>query len=75
VEGIIVSDIAPGSPAEKAGLKVGDIILEANGMKINSDQDFLALLVDARAGDTIRMKVYREKKIIEVALKLERRPA
>jgi len=70
-----VSDIAPGSPAEKAGLKVGDIILEANGMKINSDQDFLALLVDARAGDTIRMKVYREKKIIEVALKLERRPA
>ncbi len=75
VEGIIVSDIAAGSPAEKAGLKVGDIILEANGMKINSDQDFLALLVDARAGDTIRMKVYREKKIIEVALKLERRPA
>ncbi len=75
VEGIIVSDIAAGSPAEKAGLKVGDIILEANGMKINSDQDFLALLVDARAGDTIRMKVYREKKIIEVTLKLERRPA
>jgi serine protease Do len=75
VEGIIVSDIAPGSPAEKAGLKVGDIILEANGTKINSDKDLIALLVDARAGDTIRMKVYREKKIIDVALKLERRPA
>lgn len=75
VEGIIVSDVASGSPAEKAGLKVGDIILEANGTKVNSEQDLIALLVDARAGDTIRMKVYREKKIIDVALRLERRPA
>ncbi|HXG38234.1 MAG TPA: trypsin-like peptidase domain-containing protein [Bacteroidota bacterium] len=75
VEGIIVSDVASGSPAEKAGLKVGDIILEANGTKVNSEQDLIALLVDARAGDTIRMKVYRERKIIDVALRLERRPA
>lgn len=74
VEGIIVSDVASESPAEKAGLKVGDIILEANGTKINSEQDLIALLVDARAGDTIRMKVYREKKIIDVSLRLERRP-
>lgn len=75
VEGIIVSDVASDSPAEKAGLKVGDIILEANGTKVNSEQDLIALLVDARAGDTIRMKVYRERKIIDVALRLERRPA
>lgn len=75
VEGIIVSDVASGSPAEKAGIKVGDIILEANGSKVNSEQDLIALLVDARAGDTIRLKVYRERKTIDVTLRLERRPA
>jgi serine protease Do len=75
VEGIIVSDVASGSPAEKAGLKVGDVILEANGTKVNSEQDLIALLVDARAGDTIRMKAYRERKTIDVTLRLERRPA
>jgi serine protease Do len=75
VEGIIVSDVAAGSPAEKAGLKVGDIILETNGTKVNSEEDLLAQLVDARAGDTIHLKVYREKKILEIPLKLGRRPA
>jgi len=75
VEGIIVSDVAVNSPAEKSGLKVGDIILEANTTRVNSEQDLLGVLVDARAGDTLKMKVYRDKKTIDVSLKLERRPA
>jgi serine protease Do len=33
-EGILVSQIAPGSPAEKAGLKVGDIIVAIDGEKV-----------------------------------------
>ncbi|MGH2567109.1 MAG: S1C family serine protease [Bacteroidota bacterium] len=75
VEGIIISDVSANSPAEKAGMKVGDIVLEANGTKLNSEQDLIALLVDARAGDVINMKVYRDKKVVDVALRLERRPA
>jgi serine protease Do len=75
VEGIIVSDVVANSPAEKAGLKVGDIILEINGAKVNSEQDLLALLVDARAGEVLRMKVYRERTTITLQLRLERRPA
>jgi serine protease Do len=74
VEGIIVSDISAKSPAEKAGLKVGDIILEVNGTKMTSDRDVVSLLVDARAGDLMKMKVYRDKKTIDISLKLERRP-
>ncbi|HEX9828826.1 MAG TPA: trypsin-like peptidase domain-containing protein, partial [Bacteroidota bacterium] len=75
VEGIIVSDVAANSPAEKSGIKVGDIILEANDTKVNAEQDLIGALVDARAGDTLKMKVYRDKKTIDVTLKLERRPA
>lgn len=75
VEGIIVSDVSANSPAEKSGLKVGDIVLEANGTKLNSEQDLVAILVDARAGDVVKLKVYRDRKTVDLSLKLERRPA
>ncbi len=74
VEGIIVSDVARNSPAEKAGLKVGDIVLEVNGEKVNSELDFAAVVAEARVGDVLNLKVYREKKIMNLQLKLERRP-
>ncbi len=69
-EGIIVSEVEDNGPAERAGLKVGDIIVQANGEKVNSDQDFLSVLVDANPGDTIKLKVYREGKYFEISLKL-----
>jgi serine protease Do len=69
-EGIIVSEIEENGPAERAGLKVGDIIIQANGEKVNSDQDFLSVLVDANPGDTMKLKVYREGKYVEINLKL-----
>ena len=72
VEGIIVSEVAGGGPAEKAGLKVGDIIVEVNGDKVNSEDDFVAVLVDASPVDTLRMKVIRERKPLDIALKLDR---
>lgn len=73
VQGVIVSDIYRNSPAEKAGLKVGDIVLEVNGEKINSEEELFSLLTDARAGDILKLKIYRDKKITEVPLKLEQK--
>ncbi len=75
VEGIILSEIQSRSPAEKAGLKVGDIIVEINGDKINSTEDLSSLLVDANAGDTLNIKFYRERKTLTAQLKLERQPS
>jgi serine protease Do len=73
-EGVIVSDIQTGGPAEKAGLKVGDVVLEVNGEKVNSDNDILAVMVDLSPGDILKFKVYREHKIIDISLKLEATP-
>lgn len=72
-EGIIVSEIEQGGPADKAGLKVGDIIQEVNGQRISTGDDLTQILIDASPGDLLKMKVYRERKILNVTLKLDRR--
>lgn len=74
VRGIIVSDVFRKGPAEKADIRVGDIILETNGAKINSAEDFSAILSDANAGDVLKLKVFRERKVMNLDLKLEKKP-
>ena len=73
VEGVIVSDVKKGSPAERAGFKVGDIIQEINAEKVVDDAAMIAIVDEARVGDTLRIKVLREKKTIDLKLKLEKR--
>ncbi len=72
-EGVIISDIKKSSPAEKAELKVGDIILEINGERIQNEETIIAIINDAKAGDVLDLKVYRDKKTFNVNLTLEKR--
>ncbi len=74
-EGVIVSDVKRGSPAERAGFKVGDIIVEINGERIVTDDNVQSVISDAKAGDTLKVRVYREKKYLILDLKLEKRSA
>ncbi len=55
--------IIPGSPAEKIGLKVKDIILEINGKKITLDNSLAHLIRKHQPGQLISLKVLRGKKI------------
>jgi serine protease Do len=70
-QGVIVSDIQIGGPAVAAGLKIGDVVLEVNGEKVNSDNDILAVMVESTPGDYLKFKVFREHKTIDISLKLE----
>ena len=72
-EGVIISDIKKNSPAEKAELKVGDIILEINGEKIQNEETIIAIINDAKAGDVLDLKIYRDKRTFNVSLTLEKR--
>lgn len=74
-EGVIVSDVRRGSPAEKSGFKVGDIIVEVNGEKIINENNITSIITDAKVGDELKLKVLREKKYINLKLKLESRPS
>jgi serine protease Do len=72
-EGVIVSDVKRGSPAERAGFKVGDIILEVNGEKVSDESVIVSIVDDAKVGDVLAMKVFRDKNTVNLKLKLEKK--
>jgi len=64
--GVRVSLVADGSPADAAGLSVGDRLLEANGRVLGTPLDFEAVLLDLRAGDPIRIRVEGARNEVEM---------
>ena len=71
-EGVIVSDVKRDSPGERAGFRVGDIILEANDEKVADEAALSSVVNDLRVGDVVKMKVLRDRKTLELRLKLEK---
>ena len=57
--GALVADVAPAGPAKKAGLKAGDIILEANGETVDSSDELPRIVGHLAPGDALNMKVLR----------------
>lgn len=74
-EGAIVADVKSNSPASRAGLKPGDIIVEVNNEVIRNEDNVTAILVDAKAGDVLKLKILRNGQTMNVNLKLEQRPS
>ena len=59
-QGLIVVDVAPGGPAEQAGLQVGDVIKSANGRPVEAVHDVSRLVGSARVGDKLTLAVDRD---------------
>ncbi len=60
--GALVSDVFKGDPADKAGIKVGDIITEINGKKIKNTHDLLLTIAGVQVGERASIKVLRDGK-------------
>ena len=70
-EGVVVVEVSKGTPAAVAGLKKGDVILEMNNKKIENIANFKTQLYKCNIGDTITLKVYRNKNIKDIKVKLD----
>jgi S1-C subfamily serine protease len=57
--GVMVAGLEPGSPAEAAGLREGDVIVEAAGRSVRHIDDLHKLLTDERVGQTVAVTVIR----------------
>ena len=73
-EGALVADLTPGGPAERGGLKPGDLVLKANGHEINSASDLTRQVGQVHGGDTIHLDVRRNGQDRDVAIKSGIRP-
>lgn len=70
VEGVYVYSVETKSPAELAGIKEGDVIVEVNGTKVLSVAEINVIKNKLKAGDKITLKIYRNKEYQEVTLTL-----
>ena len=61
VKGVVILDVSNSSPADKSGLKPGDIILSFNGIEVNKPTDIDRVISenDIRAGDILKLKIFR----------------
>jgi serine protease Do len=73
VIGALVDDILKDSPAEKAGIEPGDVILELDGKPVNSSNDLQSLVAQRRAGDKVNLKIWRDGKSITKSVTLKKR--
>jgi serine protease Do len=59
-QGALISDVDKGGPADKAGLKIGDVILGLNGQAIETSGDLPALIGQASPGDKMKLDIWRQ---------------
>jgi serine protease Do len=73
-EGGLISQVYEGSPAEKAGLKVGDVVIQVDGVKVTNSQDVVREVLKKKVGQKVNFVILREGKPIEFSLTTAQMP-
>jgi len=65
-EGLLVTDVVTGSPAEKAGLKKNDILTKIDGKAVKGEESLAKFMSTAKAGQDATLTVLRKSKVVTV---------
>jgi C-terminal processing protease CtpA/Prc len=71
--GILIARVEPNTPAEKAGLKSGDVITEINGQKVRTQKDLRKGLDDVKEGESANLTILRQGKSQKISVQPEAR--
>ncbi len=71
-KGALVASVGENSPADKSGIKAGDIILEFDGKDINTMRTLPKVVANTKVGKSVELKIWRNKKLISKRLILGR---
>ncbi len=74
-QGVLVADVIKGGPAEAAGLKPGDVIVELNGTKIREVPDLQRRAADVTPGQSVGVSVIRDRVARKLTVKVGEMPA
>ena len=64
--GALVAQVVPGSPAEKAGIKAGDVILKYNGKQVTGAAELKNMVGQEKPGTKVKLTIFRDKKTFDV---------
>jgi bifunctional DNase/RNase len=70
-KGVLVAEVLPGSLSETSGIKAGDIITKVNSKEVGSVQEFEEIFDTTKAGDSLRILLFRDDKFKEINLLLK----
>lgn len=73
--GALITEVSPDSPADKAGLLAGDIVVSAGGTPVDGQPAFVAAIRDQSPGDSIEIEVLRDGKRLTLSATLIERPS
>lgn len=70
-KGLLITRLEPNSPAEKAGLKVGDVIIKADGRRVESIDELNSIIQRKKKGDKVRLEIVRDKRTMEIDVEVD----
>ena len=66
--GALVTEVAPDSPAERAGIRGGDVIISFNSARLERGEPLLGMMMACPTGNTVRLEVWREGNVRMIEL-------
>ena len=73
IQGVLLSGVREGSPAEKAGIQGGDVLVRFGGLPIGNLYDFTYALQGRKPGDQVELELQRKGELVKVTATLGRR--
>lgn len=73
--GVLVAGVVKGGPAEKGGMRTGDIVVSFNDKPVTGVRELLTDVSRADIGDVVRIGLIRDKQSLSVNVRIERRPS
>lgn len=73
-EGVLVNRAIPGTPAERAGLKPGDLIKKMDSVAVKDRKQLIEYVQAKGVGNEVTVEIEREKKLLKLTMKLEAKP-
>jgi serine protease Do len=73
--GALVQDVTGGGPADKAGLKAGDVIRQYDGRTVSESDELLAMVASTNPGTTVPLEILRNGEPLNLKVTLDQRPS